>query len=466
MSFLSAGATAAVLVMFGGAGTAFSQHQAKPAAAASAEPAASAEREAPAAPQIQAVPESATATSAEQGQTPLTDTFEYERREWRLEKRRKAIEDTQFDINFRSFYFSREKFEGTRSEAFAIGGWAGLKTGYFLDHVAFGVTGYTSQKLSGDDDEDGTLLLAPGQEGYTVLGEAYADIRIIDDLNLYVGRKAFDTPFINRNDARMTPNTFEAIVLMGKSKLENGGVLKYGGGYFDRIKERNSDEFVPMSIDAGSDAERGVYTPGILYEKGNFSIGAIDYFSPDIINIGYFETKYKFEVTDFWQPSLAVQLVDQRSTGDDLLQGDDFSAQQFGIKVDLPVYNALFTAAYTEAAGGSNLQNPWSGYPGYTSVQVQDFNRAGEGAFLLRAAYDFQWAKGLSAYALAVFGTSPEDEAGFRQDEYDLNVQYAPPEGMLKGLSLRLRYALVQQDGGDVDDLKDFRAILNYSLKF
>jgi hypothetical protein len=33
-------------------------------------------------------------------------------------------------------------------------------------------------------------------------------------------------------------------------------------------------------------------------------------------------------------------------------------------------------------------------------------------------------------------------------------------------LSLRLRYAVVQQFGGDVDNLTDFRAILNYVVKF
>ena len=37
--------------------------------------------------------------------------------------------------------------------------------------------------------------------------------------NLYVGRKGFDTPFINRNDIRMTPNTFEAIVFQGRTEL-------------------------------------------------------------------------------------------------------------------------------------------------------------------------------------------------------------------------------------------------------
>ena len=204
-------------------------------------------------------------SSTEQGQTPLTDSFETGR-EWRLEKRRGALQDTQFRFNIRTYYFDREKFDGSESQAFTIGGWVGLKTGYFLDHISFGVTGYTSQKLVGDEDKDGTSLLKPGQESYTVLGEAYADLRIIKDLNLYVGRKEFDTPFINGDNTRMTPNTFEAIALQGKVSLgANGAVLKFGAGYFDRIKTRNSDEFVSMAEAAGADVNRGVYTVGALY---------------------------------------------------------------------------------------------------------------------------------------------------------------------------------------------------------
>ena len=127
---------------------------------------------------------------------------------------------------------------------------------------------------------------------------------------------------------------------------------------------------------------------------------------------------------------------------------------------------ALFTAGYTHTFDGTNMQNPWSGYPGYTSVQVQDFNRAGEGAFLLRAGYEFPWVEGLSAYALAVFGTDPDAAGQYRQDEYDVNLQWAPPKGALKGFSVRLRYALVNQHGGDVENLTDFRVICNYVIKF
>jgi hypothetical protein len=167
-----------------------------------------------------------------------------------------------------------------------------------------------------------------------------------------------------------------------------------------------------------------------------------------------------------FRPKLALQFVDQRSTGNDLLQGQSFSGQQLGIKADLPVGKALFTAGYTHTFDGTNMQNPWSGYPGYTSVQVQDFNRAGEDAFLLRVGYDFPWVDGLSAYALAVFGTDPDAAGQYRQDEYDVNLQWAPPKGLLKGFSARLRYGVVDQHGGGVETLTDFRVICNYVIKF
>ena len=440
-------------------------------------------------------PPSAADSSIEEGRTDIDGSFDF--RQFQLEKRAKALEDTKFEFNLRSYYFDRNKFDGSESEAWAIGGWAGLKTGYFLDHIAFGLTVYTSQPLYGPEDKDGTTLLKPGQEGYTVLGEAYADIRIIDGLNLNIGRKAYDTPFINRNDTRMTPNTFEAIVMQGRIEFDDAApaaaadvnkdgtlldkegkdavapapapkkdvaVLKYGAGFFHQIKERNSDVFVSMSKDAGANVERGVYSAGIIYEKGKFSIGGIDYYSDDIINIGYGELKFEVPMTDVIRPRFATQYIDQRSVGNDLLMGNSFSTRQFGIKVELPVKKLLFTAAFTRADGDTNLQNPWSGYPGYTSVQVQDFNRAGESAFLFRIGYDFPWVDGLSAYALGVWGNTPD--SGFAQDEYDFNVQWAPTKGRLKGLSLRARYAIVDQHGGSIQNLTDLRLMFNYMIKF
>src|SRR5437773_3871769 len=165
----------------------------------------------------QVAPADSALTSVEQGQTPLDESFDF--RQWRLEKRRQALKDTKFEFNLRTFYLDRSDFSGAEKQAWAIGGWLGVKTGDFLDHIAFGAMVYTSNPIYAPDDRDGTLLLAPGQNGYTVLGEYYAELRIVKDVGITVGAKGYDTPFINRNDTRMTPNTFEAIVLQGRTEF-------------------------------------------------------------------------------------------------------------------------------------------------------------------------------------------------------------------------------------------------------
>jgi hypothetical protein len=100
-----------------------------------------------------------------------------------------------------------------------------------------------------------------------------------------------------------------------------------------------------MAKDADADVNRGVFTAGSLYQKGDFSLGAIDYYSADIINIGY--------------------------------------------------------------------------------------------------------------------GRRP-----YAKDERDMNRQWAPAKGVLKGLSLRLRYAIVEQHGGNSGYLNDVRVIGNYTISF
>jgi hypothetical protein len=111
------------------------------------------------------------------------------------------------------------------------------------------------------------------------------------------------------------------------------------------------------------------------------------------------------------------------------------------------------------------MRSPWGGYPGYTSVQVEDFDRAGEAALLLKAAYDFSrhGAQGLTAYALAVIGNGV-NAPNYNQNEYDLNLQWTPKGGPLKGASFRLRYARVDQRGGVDPALNDFRFIATYDF--
>ena len=67
----------------------------------------------------------------------------------------------------------------------------------------------------------------------------------------------------------MTPNTFEGYTFQGASGGKDGAPgFRYGGGYITKIKERNSDDFVSMSRDAGAPVDRGVGLGGGLFLLG------------------------------------------------------------------------------------------------------------------------------------------------------------------------------------------------------
>jgi len=382
--------------------------------------------------------------------------------------------DTKLDLNIRTYYFYEDNYPGSSpqiNEAWTYGGSLSYQSGWFLDHFSLGSVLYTSQPFYAPVEKDGTLLLKPGQEGYTVFGQIYGRVKLIEDnfVNLY--RYEYNTPFINEDDGRMTPNTFEAYTFTGAYGGKDGTPgFSYGFGYFDKIKPRNSDRFIPMSQAAGADVKRGVFVGGGRVSYKGLTFGAIDYFSNDIINIFYTEGSYKLPLTDRLGLLFSAQFTDQRSVGEDLLTGSSFSTNQVGVKSDISYGGAILTLAYTHTSGGANMQNPWSGYPGYTSVQVRDFDQAGQDAFMVQASYDFTrlGLRGVTAYALFVHGWSalnPSTKAPVpNENEVDADVQWRPRWKFLKGLWFRVRYANVHQYEAPKNSLNDFRVIVNYDF--
>jgi hypothetical protein len=379
--------------------------------------------------------------------------------------------DTSLDVNLRTFYFRRDRFDESVNSAWALGGALGYKSGWLLDRLMIGSTFYWSEKLYGPKEKDGTLLLKPGQHGYSVLGQLYGRIKLFDEhiLNLY--RYEYNTPFINKNDNRMTPNTFEGYTIQGNFGGKDGAPgFRWGGGYITKIKERNSDDFVWMSRDAGADVKRGVGVLGGTFTYGKFSLGAVNYYSDDIINIFYTESKYSFPITKQLGALVAFQFTDQRSVGQEQLQNRSFATNQLGLRGDVSYGGAVFSVGYTNVLRKDDMQSPWSGYPGYTSVQVQDFNRAEEQAVITKLSYDFSrlGLEGVSAYALFVHGwgrINPTTKAGVPdENEFNTDLQWRPKWKFLNGFWARFRYSRVKQYEGPKDHQDDFRVIINYDF--
>ncbi len=422
--------------------------------------------------------EAETPDSIEQGHTQLPDSFDHRPIAALLhESKFVGLRDTTFNVELRSYELDRINFNDSASEAWTLGGSAGFKTGYFGDFAAIGAAGYTSQRLYGPLDKDGTKLLRTGQEPYTVLGELYGQFRLTDTIAAIAGRKGLETPFINTQDSLMTPNTFMLYSVQGAIGSTDERTLRFGAGYVDQIKERNSENFESMAAAAGAPAgvNRGVYVAGANFKSGALSIGAVDYRSADIINILYSEMKYIIPLAKRLSLRFGAQYADQSSTGGDLLTGKSFSTHQEGFKAELARGPALFTVARTltavgtvtggGAGSGTDMRNPWGGYPGYTAVQIENFYRAGEHATMLRAAYNLPRFTGLSVYALWVDGSTPNVQRQYAQKETDLNVKWTPQSGDWKRLTLLARYGHVSQ-GGPTDQHEDeLRLILYYQLR-
>jgi hypothetical protein len=373
--------------------------------------------------------------------------------------------DTNLILNFRTYYFYRDKDGASNNEAWALGGSLSYESGRWRDRLQVGLAGYTSQKLYGPDSRDGTLLLKPGQQSFSVLGQAYLDMQIIDGMNLRLYRQTFNNlPYVNKHDSRMAPNTFEAYTLKGIG-LKNTDFIV---AHVTKMKTRNTSSFEYMSEVAGyKGTSKGLTMGGVRYgfSQGN-DIGAISQYSWDLWNTLYAEANVIWELTTETDIRLSLQHTDQRSVGDEL--AGDFETYVFSGNVDASYQGAIVNFAFSTTDSDSGIRSPYGGYPGYISLMVKDFDRADEDAWLVGLSYDFSslGLDGLSSFFNYANGNTPESGAAASpdQEEFDLTVDYRFKRDFLKGLWLRVRGAYLNQDGPDSVDVKDFRVIVNYEL--
>lgn len=373
------------------------------------------------------------------------------------------IDEMKFSIHPRFYYLHRDIEGDGVQESAAFGGEFGVESGWYNDWFRIGLTAYTSQKIYGPSDRDGVGLLAEGQKGYTVLGELYADIKFSDSL-FRAGRTRIDIPYINANDFRMTPNTFEAVGFR-IGEIDN---LQLGLGHVFNIKTNTSTDFESMSEVAGAEGvERGVSAVSLRY---NFSednyIALSEQYGWDMFNTVYLEGESLVEISDRCRLRVGAQFTDQRSVGSELL--GSFSTQSAAVKAAVQYCNLTTSISYQWTGSSNGIFKPWGGTPAYHSSIIQDFDRAGEESFRIGFTYDLEphGLEGVSVDTSWVIGDTPDSgrHASPDQQEFDFTVDYRPSVDLFDGVWFRARYANNPIDGGA--DLEDIRFILNYSYDF
>jgi outer membrane OprD family porin len=380
-----------------------------------------------------------------------------------------VIRDSEITLKPRVYYYDQEQPNGTIKEAVAGGGSLEYRSGPLFDRFRLGMELFTSQPIYAPEDRDGSLLLKPGQEGYTVLGQAYVAAKLGDTHELTAGRSEYDTPYVNRQFNRMTPNTFEGVSLKGAFKVgTQSKQFDYLVGYLSDIKQRNSDTFIPMSQAAGSTEEHGTAMTELLFSAFGASIGLAEYYTPDSSNIFYAEATFTPNLTGKWDAKLSVQGTDERALTGTTVLGGAVLGREYAARATFSRDNAVASLALSTASDSGGVVSPWGNSPSYTKGVIKNTARAGEYGALTSLTYGFARAglEGLSAGAIVGYywnarandGTPLQDE-----HEIDLSMDYKVPKGWLKGLWFRIQRNFLHGKG-DPEATQEWRVILNWEI--
>lgn len=366
-------------------------------------------------------------------------------------------------LQLRTYYFDQQSLTGVPSTAWALGGWAGLRTPWIGEAVQLGAVGYTSQRLYGPEDAGGTLLLQSDQDPINVIGLAWGALRVAGQ-TFTAYRQLIDRPFINPQDNRMVPNTFEAYTLSGSL----ASAFSYTGGYIAKIKNRDAEKFVSMSKDAGGSGDNeGLYFAGVDWDfMKNGRLRADYQYGMDTYDTFYVDARAPVPLDERTSLELGAQYFSQGSVGS--AQIGDFSTWGAGIRGALKYGAFGLQLMFTRTGTGFDSQNPYGDSPSYLNQQQVAFNTAGERAWGLGASVDFAslGAPGLSASAVYAAGSHRIDDATGAalpdRNETDLRADYRFAKGSaLQGLWLTLRYSWLRQDGSPQTQTQA-RVIVNY----
>jgi hypothetical protein len=390
----------------------------------------------------------ATADAAGQGNDAVVDAFQ-------------GIEPI---VHLRTYYWDSQSTSGSLSEAWALGGWAGLRTRWYGDVLQLGVLGYTSQKLYGPADKGGSQLLAPGQDPINVLGQAYGSLRYAGQT--FTGyRQMIDQPWVNPYDTRMIPNLFEGYLLSGKV-----ADIEYIGGYVTKFKARDSNTFEWMSSAAGSTGpQQGMVLVGARFpvaDGGYFRIA--EQHLIDTYNTAYVDGAYPLAIGAEGRLWMRGQYANQQSVGSAGL--GVFNTWMYGVGGNYEHGPVAVQVAWTQTSRNKETQAPFGANPSFLHMMQVDFNDANEKAWLIGGAFDFatMGAPGLKATVIYGNGHGAIDSStgaplGSR-NETDLSLSYALDKSTpLHGLSFGIEASWLNQVGAAAQG-RQLRVYANYEI--
>ena len=240
----------------------------------------------------------------------------------------------------------------------------------------------------------------------------------------------------------MTPNTFEAIIVQGLYGGDDGRPeWRVGAGYFDQIKERNSDDFVSMS---GMRARRSASSAASIWPApttrtatSRSARSTTTATTSSTSSTPRENTTYRLSETTKLQ--FALQYTDQASIGDELLRGERFLRRPMGRqgRVSAPAARCS-RLAYTSAGGDTQHAEPVERLSRATpACRSRTSTATARMPGCCAPATTSSRVKGLSVYGLYVDGSTPTTRPSSPRTSTTSTCSGRRPKASLKGLMVR-----------------------------
>ncbi len=373
--------------------------------------------------------------------------------------------------NIRFAYIDQDNHATGVSDTYgtSIGGQLKYETAK-LHHVSLATSAFISQKvdaLSGDaskNELNPDFFDADGKS-FVYLGEAYIDYSK-DNFDLRIGRQKMDTPLNDRDDIRLLPNTFEA-VMAGYGGIEQTVIV---AGYINRWAGYDSGDDIsvfknmPGGVDANGDAIKGVFLAGVMNESiENIELQAWYYDFDKTAGVLYAEGMYAAEYESGMGVETGVQYSHYSEKSASGIQGN-----VYGGVVTLGYSGVSLSAAFNvvNAKRGKSMILGYGGGPYFTSMEEWTIDGMNDGeAYVFGTEIDLGKIAldGLSfAYAYGRFhGNSQTTADSSSVEEHNAIISYA----FADNLDFELSYADVQdRENSGVNDVGYDRVLarLNY----
>lgn len=411
------------------------------------------------------------------------------------------FQEGKVNAQIRAFYIDRSiDYSGGTADysrdGLSLGGKFGYETGS-LSGFSMGGMFYTTNKLDSKSavakENDATLFDSTTSSGYSTLGQAYLQYKF-GNTAIKLGRQELNTPLAGGDDARMLPNTFEALVV-SNSDVENltligahvtkinygtfanayaGGELALTAGYGANVPY-NSGHFRDMGVAAiGVDTD-GVTAAAAIYKGlSNTTLQLWDYYAHDILNAVYAQADVTWGC--LFSPDIkmtgSAQLIQESDVGDSLAGNVD--SLYWGVQLAAAYGNVKAAVAYSQndesdsAAIAGGTISPWGGMPAFTQGMVTRHQfMTGTDAWKVSGGYNFK-DMGANVTASAYYASfdvgSKSSYTTGKTTEPGFDIIWTPE--MVTNLQLRFRGNFPDKFKNAAEDTSwdEYRFIANYNF--